>query len=97
MAIYTLDSAKAMAAKSRIDQSSRQIGILLQQYTEAKQHLLSTWEGSMKDQFVQMIGQDFENNCQVLIKGLMQLSADVEKTNQEIIRRTIHSSNIVNG
>lgn len=95
MANYTLDSIKAMAAKERIDRSARQINDLLQKYTQAKRQLLSTWEGSMKDLFVQETGQNLETNCQTLINGLNQLASDIGITSDRIKTSHIKGANII--
>ena len=97
MANYILDSTKAMAAKERIEASSKQINNLLQQYTQAKQQLLSSWEGSMKDSFVQQTGQSFENNCQTLVDSLKQLASNIEAINKKIIKDDIDSADIIRG
>ena len=96
MANYTLDSAKAKMAQQRIDESARRINMLLDQYTQAKQKLLSTWEGSMKDIFVEETGQHFENNCTVLIHNLKQVASDVGVEKENIITRHIRGSEIIN-
>ena len=95
MANYTLDSAKAMMAKERIEASSMQINGLLQQYTQAKQQLLSTWEGSMKDLFIQQTGQHFESNCTMLINNLKMLASNVSGVKTGIINKDITAANIV--
>ena len=97
MAEYSLDLAKAKAVQGRIENSSAQIAKLLQEYAQAKQQLLSAWEGSMKDYFVQETGQNVEANGQALIDSLKKVASALELEIEDIRKRSVTAADIVGG
>ena len=60
MANWQIVTEKADQAAQQIQSSAATVNKLIEQYTAAKAQLFSDWDGSMKVEFVQQTGANFE-------------------------------------
>ena len=97
MANWQIVTEKADRAAQQIQASAAAANKLIEQYTAAKAQLLSDWEGSMKDEFVQQTGSSFENLCAALVKSLQTLATNVTGSKQEHLKRDEDGANIIRG
>ena len=97
MANWQIVTEKADQAAQQIQSSAATVNKLIDQYTAAKAQLFSDWEGSMKDEFVQQTGVNFESLCAALVKSLQALATDVTSSKQEHLKRDEDGANIIRG
>lgn len=94
MASWSVDTSKAKGVQQEINNTASQINKLLQQYTATKQDLLKNWVGSLRDQFVQQTGNQFEERCTSLVSSLQKLSGQVGQVAAELERRDREASEL---
>lgn len=97
MANWQIITEKADRSAQQIRVSAAAVNKLIEQYTAAKAQLLRDWDGSMKDEFIQQTGANFENLCTALVQRLQALATDVTDSKQEHLKRDENGANIIRG